>query len=392
MLQPVNGETRNGWKPLVVCPNASMALRVRSALSELGLEDTCLVSQYPRVGGMAGLAAQHGSNICFLDIASGPDQALNLIPEAASQLSVVALNPRKDADLILQCLRLGACEFLSDPTAEQVGELLERLSRLQAPPADNVKPGALICVLPGKPGAGASTLATYLAIEMKRCGASRVLLVDTDPVAGSVSFLLKLKPAFHVGDALRDWSRMDNDLWGRLAIARHGIDVLPAPEDSSLRLEIDPHAAPELAAFWRKQYEAIVLDAPGAHAPGCEFALLADEVLLVTANDLAALHATRRSMECLEKQGVDRTRIRLVVNRYDASSGLNREGVVAALKLEPYALLSNDWEEVQSAVLDGKPVAPASHFGRGIQVLAGRLLGKEAAVKKRSSLFGLLRK
>jgi Flp pilus assembly CpaE family ATPase len=52
-------------------------------------------------------------------------------------------------------------------------------------------------------------------------------------------------------------------------------------------------------------------------------------------------------------------------------------------------LLSNDYEALQNAVLEGKPVAPGSHYGRSINALAERLLGKEKALKKRSSLFGL---
>ena len=33
-------------------------------------------------------------------------------------------------------------------------------------------------------------------------------------LAASAAFLLKLKPEFHLGDMVRDWKRMDQDLWG----------------------------------------------------------------------------------------------------------------------------------------------------------------------------------
>jgi Flp pilus assembly CpaE family ATPase len=341
MQQPVAGDIRTSWKPLVVSPNGAMALRIRSALAEQGIGEVRVVSEYPRAGAIAGMASQHGCNLCFLDISSHPEQALRLIPEAAAMISVVAVNPRKDADLILQCLRLGACEFLSDPDGDQVGQALERLARSPGG-AEAPRTGSLYCALPGKPGTGASTIATYLAIELRRAGAARVLLVDTDPVASSVSFLLKLKPGFHVGDAVRDWSRMDDDLWSRLAMPCHGIDVLPAPDDPATRLEIDPEAASGLATFWRKQYDSIVVDVSGAQAPGCEFATLADEVLVVATNEMAALDSTRRSLDCLAKNSVDPARIRLVVNRYAPAAGLKRDGVMDALKIEPYALLCND--------------------------------------------------
>jgi hypothetical protein len=172
MQQSARTDVTGSWKPLVVCPNAQMALRIRSALGEQGFLDVCLVSQYPQVGAIAGVVARQGSNICFLDVASNPERALQLVSEAATSIHVVALNPGNDADLILRCLRLGACEFLSDSSSEQVGAVLERLSRRQVK-AEPARHGSVCCVMPGKPGCGASTLATYLAIDMKRSGISR---------------------------------------------------------------------------------------------------------------------------------------------------------------------------------------------------------------------------
>src|ERR1051325_3902870 len=132
MQQSAKSEVRGAWKPLLVCPNPSMALRVRTVLGEQGFEDVCSLSEYPQAGTIAGLVARLGSDICFLDVASNPERALQLISENAHAIRVVALNPGNDADLILRCLRLGACEFLSDATAEQVRAVLDRLSSLHA--------------------------------------------------------------------------------------------------------------------------------------------------------------------------------------------------------------------------------------------------------------------
>jgi DNA-binding NtrC family response regulator len=85
--------------------------------------------EYPHPGTIAGLAAQQGYNICFLDVASNQEQALPLISEAVPALPVVAMNPANDADLILRCLRRGACEFVSEATAEQVKAVLGRQRR-----------------------------------------------------------------------------------------------------------------------------------------------------------------------------------------------------------------------------------------------------------------------
>jgi pilus assembly protein CpaE len=381
--------TPHRWKPLIVCPHPGMSRQIRSALNELRLESGHQVDEYPRTGTIAGLAAQHESNICFLDVASNQEQALLLISETAPVVPVVALNPHNDADLILRCLRRGVCEFLSEATAEQVRGVLERLARLRIP-MDQAKPATVYCVVPGKAGCGASTLAAHLAIEMHRSAGAKTLLVDADCLTGSIAFLLKLRPPFHLGDAVRDCLRLDDDLWGRLVAPCHGIDVLTAPEEPTAKVCIDRPAAIELICFWREHYEVVVLDAPGAYGPGCDLAALSDEILLVTTNELAALHATRRSLEVLEHNGVARDRLKLLVTRYTTTTGLKREDVETALKLAPYALLSNDYVALQNAVLEGKPAPPGTHFGRSVQALAQRLAGKETETKKRNPLFSRL--
>ena len=389
MSSPGTPSTSHRWKPLIVCPHAGMSRQIRSAMSALGFEDLCQAPDYPRMGAIVDLAAQSGCNICFLDVASNPDHALLLISEAAPAVPVVALNPHNDADLILRCLRLGACEFVSEATTEQINGVLQRLGRLRAP-AEQAKPATVYGVIPGKPGCGASTLAAHLAIDMKRGGAASVLLADVDCLLGSIAFFLKLKSSFHLGDAVRDCLRLDSDLWSRLVTPCQGIDVLVAPENGGIQVAIDRPAAMELICFWRDHYERIVLDLPGVGAAGSDFVPLCDELLLVTTNELSALHATRRSIECLEQGGIDRHKLKLLVTRYTPATGLKREDVETALKLTPYALLSNDYEAVQRGVLEGKPVPPGSHFGRSIQGLRERLLGTDKAPKKRASFFGLL--
>ena len=169
-------------------------------------------------------------NICFLDAATNSERAELVISELAPFVPVVALHPRNDADLILRCLRSGASEFVADPTADSVRGVLERLARARFDAAQYAA-GAVYCVAPGKPGCGASTLAVHLAIQLRSGGANPVLLVDGDHLTASIAFMLKLKPEFHLEDVVRDWARMDDDLWSRLTLPAFGLDVLAAPED-----------------------------------------------------------------------------------------------------------------------------------------------------------------
>jgi pilus assembly protein CpaE len=329
---------------------------------------------------IAGLAAQQRCNLCIVDLAADQDQALATIGEAAPVAPVVGLNPPPDADVILRALRHGAKEFLAGASGEQVRALLDRLELTRAP--SPARQGKLCLVVPGKPGCGASTLAAHLAAEAHRNGGSSVLLVDADPLTGSIGFLLKLKNERHLGDVLRDWKRMDDDLWTRLVTPWRGVDVVLAPEDPATRCPLGPETAAEMATFWRTRYDAILVDAPDARvAVESGLAAIADCVLLVATNELAALHATRRAAALLEQAAGARGRLRLVLNRYHPAAGLARDDVRTALDVEPFATVSNDYDALQRAVLEGKTAA-GSRFAASVRALWQALEGQPAAPKK----------
>jgi pilus assembly protein CpaE len=375
------------WKPLVVCPSADTARRLRAALAEAGVPEIALVGEYPRSGTTAALAAAKGCNLCIVDLAGDEERALLTIGDAAPAVPVVALNASQDAGIILRALRRGAREFVGEVSAEQAREVLERLETGRA--SQPARQGKLYCVVPGKAGCGASTVAVHLAAEERAAGRS-VLLVDADPLTASVGFLLKLKPEYHWGDVLRDWKRMDEDLWSRLVVAWRGVDVVLAPEDAAVRCAVTPEIAGQLAASWRKRYEITVLDVADARAAvDSGFAACADEVLLIATNELAALHATRRSIELLAHTAAARARLRLVLNRYTPSTGLQRGDVQTALQVEPFATLSNDYEVLQAALLEGRPAPASARFPASVHALSQRLRG-EAPPPGRTGWLGRL--
>jgi pilus assembly protein CpaE len=384
-MPPPNRSRTVVWKPLVVCPQPDFHRRMQAVLTELAVEQPCTLTEYPRSGAIAALVERNACNICFLDAATNCEHAQLLISELAPSVPVVALHPRNDADLILRCLRRGACEFVADPTADAVRGVFERLARTRFDAAHQAA-GTVYCVVPGKPGCGASTLAAHLAIQLRSDGANPVLLVDGDHLTASIAFMLKLKPEFHLEDVVRDWARMDDDLWSRLTVPAFGLDILAAPEDPTTRTEVSRQFAGELCAFWRERYEAVVLDLPDVRAAvDCGFAALADINLLVTTNELAALQATGRGLRYLDSGAGDRAKLRLILNRYTPVTGLKREDVKTALALQPFAILCNDYEAIQSALLEGKPVPPGSRFGASVQALCRQLSHKSAPERKNAS-------
>jgi pilus assembly protein CpaE len=323
----------------------------------------------------------------MVDVRSDADLALELIGFASASGPVVALDRGADADMILRSLRRGAADFLFPPlTAEKIQSLRSEIAARRTHESQP-KSGSVFCVLPGKVGSGASTIGLHVAIEAGRQPSMRVLIVDLDVVTGSIGFLLKIKSEFHLAHALEDWGRMDDELWSRLVARSHGVDLLLAP-DTAPAQALEGAKLRELVQFWRSRYNLVLLDAPGMPAAvSAEIAAVADRVLMVTTDDLGALHATRRSLEILDQEGIPREHVDLILNRDCPGTALGRESVRRALGHTVFAILPNDYGTIQAAVLDGHPVPRTSKFGRGISALTGVVSAQSAGAPPRSSSF-----
>jgi pilus assembly protein CpaE len=373
----------------VVCPQAGIARELQEVLAEMAIP-AVTQAHYPQPGTMAALAASHGCNLCLLEVSSNPQLALQLTAELGPAIPVVAIHPLPDAEVILKCLRSGAVEFLSEPAADPLNAILTRLAKVHAPPQQRRNKGSVCCVIPGKPGCGASTLAIHLALQIRSSGKPRVLLVDMDPLTGSLGFMLKLRPEFHLDDVLRDWNRMDEDLWSRLTVSSHGVDVVAGAERPGLRIEIDREITRQLLEFWRERYDAVVVDGGDLRsAVDSGVAELSDDILLVTSQELAALHATRRSIELLELAPGTHGKVRLVVNRYSAAR-MGRDDLRTALQIEPYATVADGQETLEAAELRGDPAVAGIKFRQSMLALARNLSGEPAVAKKAGSWRNLL--
>jgi pilus assembly protein CpaE len=383
-------------RAVVISPSARMLEELEPLLSSL-LPGSAVnyLRTYPSPRDLGGILSGAGPHLIFLDVASDRDMPMQLLAEMArlgAGVQVLALLGGNDPDLILRCLRTGALDFLIQPfTADQFEAAMAKLARVQSSNEGTGKdPAKILAVMPAKGACGATTVACNLAFQWKRHGAKRILLADLDLLAGTLSFLLKIKSVYSFLDVLRRSSELDTDLWNAMVTPVNGVDVLLAPElvaDSMQDLR-DPSPILDYA---RHLYDVVVLDAGGVYGEwNLNQARQASEVLLVTTNELPALQAAQRALSYLDTNRIGRWKVRLVVNRYHRDVGLSREVIGTALHTEVFDSLPSDYEAVQHALMEGKPIPSSTPFGKGIMQLADRLSGRSEGMKKPSSLGGLL--
>jgi pilus assembly protein CpaE len=312
-------------------------------------------------------------------------------------VQVLALLPGNDPDLMLRCLRAGAADFLLEPfTADQLDSVLAKVARMQPAAETGADTTRIIAVMPAKGASGATTIACNLAFYWKRMGAKRVLLADLDPLTGTLSFLLKIKSVFSFLDALQRSHELDADLWRAMVTTVNGVDVLLAPElitENPPELN-DPSPILEYA---RRAYDVIILDAGNVYGDwNLNQARAAQEVLLVTTNELPSLQAAQRALSYMDANRVGRWKIRLLVNRYQREIGLSREVIGTALHTEVFDAIPSDYDSVQKALMEGKPVPANTAFGKALTQVVERLGARPGEGEKKGGslggLFGLFSK
>jgi len=380
------------WKSLIICPNQMMSAALVEGLGrEIPQGAALQVPTYPPAHALAEMLTTHSPTVCFLDVGTDGERAMGtmveLLAAANAKLPVVALLPGNDPETILRWVRQGAAEFLIQPfTNDQFNQMVERINKkLMAGKGDGSQ-SRVYCLMPAKGACGATTVASNLAFQFKRQTSKKLLLGDLDQFTGTLSFILKLKPNYSFTDALHHARELDPAMWKSLVTQTSGLDVLMSPENSADASGSDQQDPTLIVDFMRTMYDLIVLDTAGVYgAWNLALAKMCDELLLVTTNELPALQASQRALSYLDQNRIDRSKIRLVVNRYNRDVGLSKEVIETALHEEVFHVLPSDYDAVQRALIDGKPIPVGSALGKAMVQLGEKLEQKDPETTKKSS-------
>jgi pilus assembly protein CpaE len=202
----------------------------------------------------------------------------------------------------------------------------------------------------------------------------RSLLADLDGLSGTVPFLLKLKHGYSYLDALSNSASLDAELWKSLVTSAGGVDVILSPDNpvDSFGAAGDP--AP-LFDYARQVYDWVIVDTGGAFGEwNVALTKSTDTLLMVTTNELPALHAAQRALAYLARHGVHRDRVRVVLNRFQRNLGLEPAEIETALGVAVFETVPDDSDAVLKALMEGKGVAAGTRFGKAVAALAKRLL------------------
>ena len=281
--------------------------------------------------------------------------------EGPGHVPIVMLTAEREVEQKIRGLRAGADDYLIKPF--HPAELLARIKSLlvRFAPRDSVagRPpmGRILAFYGAKGGVGTTTIAINTAIALHRELGRRVALVDGNLQFGDHRVFLDLgldrKSIVDVVSA----SSIDADLLKNVLV-RHdsGIDLLlapPSPETAELVTQDD---LPQILDVLRSLYDYVLIDID-KRLDEVNLRVLdaADTIFVVMTADLSCLKNVRLVLETINHLGYEQEKVRLVLNRSNAFTGINVKNAESALKRTIDYQVINEYRGAISALNSGAP-------------------------------------
>jgi pilus assembly protein CpaE len=240
--------------------------------------------------------------------------------------------------------------------------------------------GRVIAVVAPSGGSGSSTLAANLATVLAKEHKAAALL-DLNLANGDLAALLDLKPTHSLADLCVNVNRMDRVLFERsLVHHKSGVHLLASPLQISDIDHVSTAGVRKVIQMARALFPYVVMDLEHSFRPDeLEVLQQSDMILLVLRLDFACLRNAKRTLDYLERCGIDRDKMRIVVNRYGQPKEVPYLKAEEALGLKIFHFVPEDAKTVNRANNNGVPVvieSPSARVAKSVVKLAASVNGK----------------
>lgn len=301
------------------------------------------------------IAKRQRPDVAVVGFNQAKDAALALaaaLQKEVPRTTLVALSKKSDADAILAAMRVGYKEFVTLP--DDAARLRSAVHSAAYKPAEDEERGLVIAVVGAKGGVGTTMVATNLAGEL--AAIHRVVCVDLDFSVGDVASMMDVSPKDFITDLLPRADRMDERmLTGASVVHKSKVHLLAQPSELERITEIKGDDVYAVILASAKAYQYVILDCgvrwdePAAVALSC-----ADAIVLLTTPDVISVRDAYRRLKLFEANGLEKDRIRLVVNRQQKQAYVRVEDIEQNLGMRVVAQIVDDPKNVDQAINEGK--------------------------------------
>ena len=234
-----------------------------------------------------------------------------------------------------------------------------------------------ITVYAPKGGIGRTTIAFNLAVALNQVAGVKTALIDGSFQFADLRGLLKVP---HEAPSVLDLPTdriQESDLSDVMWRDPSGVDILLAPPRIEMAEMLTIRDLEKVLSIIRSIYPFVVVDTPAA-LTDIVLSLLdqSDAIMLVVTSESTAIYSTRAIRETFRAIGYSGSKIKYVLNRADATGGIDPEVLTAALGRAPDFKVTSDGRLVVESNNQGVPFVlanPAAPISQDITRIAAAL-------------------
>jgi pilus assembly protein CpaE len=340
--------------------------------------------------------------VCVINFDEGEESARisQRIHEGCdTSVSIFAASSDAHPDQIIAAMRSGCSEYLLKPfRADQIVDALAHVEARHQGKLPGQK-GQVVTLMGAKGGAGVTSLALHLALNLVR-QQQTCLLVDQHPALGDLALCLGMgRHQYSFYELIHNMDRLDADLLqGFLLQHPSGLHLLDSPEAIQAFSNTPSDAIEHTMAFLAENYQFVVVDCPpGLSEDTCAVIRQSDRLAIVITPELPAIHNAIRSIQYLTGLHYPDENIDIVLNRYSRKNPLSEREIEASLHRQIAVKIPNDYDLIVNAMNAGTPIdlARKSELAAAFDTWTDRLVANESVAEKAGkgsrklfSLFG----
>ncbi|MBI1346358.1 P-loop NTPase [bacterium] len=366
-------------KILIVSENPPLADKLRLILSRVGHD--CPAENLVALEKAAQTLTLHNESGTSVIVALGKDglAALQTIEQLRQKTKglIIAVGS-KDAELILAAVHAGADDYIDESLVED--ELPRSLARQCAAKGLTTPQGELVLILSGSGGSGRSQIAANLSVSLARIQ-GRSCLIELDLCGGNCASMLSLKPRHTILDLCRYSDKLDRKTLEKTLIAHEsGVSLLPAPNEVVRPDTIRGDFVERFVKETRSMFPQVIIDYQDLWNEDLLKRLAGQNarILLVTRLDFNSVCNASRTLNQLERLGIENQRIQIIANRYGEFGSVSPKKIEQTLSIHIDHLLPDDPGTVLRSINSGIPYvieSPTLPLSKALSGLADSLVG-----------------
>ena len=299
------------------------------------------------------------------DATSGCLDAVESLSLRSPGVETLLISGDGTAEFLMRAMRAGVREVVPmSASAEVLQAALTRLShkrRGQGTPATHA--GKVFAFLSCKGGSGATFLAANFAYVLASEFGKRVALIDQNLQFGDAAiFVSESQPTTNLAELAQQIHRLDASLLAASMFeASPNLFVLAAPEDPAHASDVKREHIEAIVRLARLHYDFVVLDVSRSlDAVSLQALDMADTIFPVLQLTLPYVRDGKRLLSIFRSLEYPRSKIQLVVNRYEKGSELSLQDLERAVDAKVAHVVPNSYVAAAASVNLGIPIVKAN--------------------------------